>query len=102
MEVAADLLMDAHHVRACLGEVREKVVGILDHEVAVERELRHPAQGLDHGRPEGNVRHEVAVHDVDVDDGSAAALGCCNFVGEVREVGGQDGECQFDQGVAPG
>ena len=96
MEVAADLLMDGHHVGAGVGEGGDEVVGVFDHHVAVEGEFGDGAEGLDHGRAEGDVGDEVAVHDVDVDDGAAAALGCCDFVGEMGEVGGEDGECQFD------
>jgi len=96
VEVAADLLVDAHHVGAGLGEVGDEVVGVFDHHVAVERESGDLAEGLDHGRAEGDVGDEVAVHDVDVDDGAATALGGCDFVGEMGEVGGEDGECQFD------
>jgi hypothetical protein len=40
----------------------------------------------------------VAVHDVDVDDGAAAALGCGDLVGEVGEVRGEDGEAEIDHG----
>jgi hypothetical protein len=54
------------------------------------------SSGLDHRRAEGDVGDEVAVHDVDVDDGAAAALGCCDFVGKMGEIGAQNGECQFD------
>ena len=74
----------------------DEVVGVFDHQVAVEGEFGDGAEGLDHGRAEGDVGDEVAVHDVDVEDGAAAALGGCDFVGEMGEVGGEDGECQFD------
>ena len=102
VQVAADLLMDGHHVGAGFGEVDDEVVGVFDHHVAIERKPGDGAEGLDHGRAEGDVGDEVAVHDVDVDDGAAAALGCGDFVGQVGEVGGQDGECQFNHlGIAP-
>ena len=102
MKVAADLLVDGHHVCTGFGEVGDEVVGVFDHHVAVEGEFGDGAEGLDHGRAEGDVGDEVAVHDVDVDDGAATALGGCDFVGQVGEVGGEDGECQFDHlGVAP-
>ena len=101
VQVAADLLLDGDHVGAGLGEGGDEGVGILDHQVAVERELGDRADGLDHGRAEGDVGDEVAVHDVDVDDGAAAALGRGDFVGEMGEVGGEDGECQFDHLGAP-
>jgi hypothetical protein len=39
---------------------------------------------------------KLPVHDVDVDDGAAAALGCGNLIGEMGEVGGEDGEAEFD------
>ena len=96
VQVAADLLVDGDHVGAGLGEGGDEGVGVLDHQVAVERELGDGADGLDHGRAEGDVGDEVAVHDVDVDDGAAAALGRGDFVGEVGEVGGEDGEAEFD------
>jgi hypothetical protein len=53
---------------------------------------------LHDGRAEGDVGDEVAVHHVHVDDGSAAALGAGDLVGEVGEVRGEDGEGQFDHG----
>ena len=34
----------------------------------------------------------MSVHDIDVDDGAAAALGCSNFIGDVGKVGGENGE----------
>jgi hypothetical protein len=44
----------------------------------------------------------VAVHDVYVQDGCAASLGCRDIVGEVGKIGGEDGGCQFDHlGIAP-
>src|SRR5207244_13410352 len=69
---------------------------IFDHHVAVERQLRNRAKSFDHGRAEGDVRDEVAVHDIDVDDGAAAALGRRDFVSQMGEIGGQNGECQFN------
>ena len=92
VQVAADLLMHGDHVGAGLGEGGDEGVGVLDHQVAVERQLGDGAQGLDHGRAEGDVGDKVAVHDIDVDDGAAAALGRGDFVGEMGEVGGEDGE----------
>ena len=43
-------------------------------------------RGLDDGWTEGDVGHEVAVHDVNVDDGAAAAGGCGDLVGKMGEV----------------
>ena len=75
VKMAADLLVDAHHIGAGFGEVLDEVVGIFDHHVAVEGQAGDLAEGLDHGWAEGDVGDEVAVHDINVDDGAAAALG---------------------------
>ena len=92
VQVTADLDVDADHVGAGGGEVGDELVGVLDHEVAVEWELRDGADGLDDGWAEGDVGDEVAVHDVDVDDGAACGCGEGDLIGEVSEVGGEDGE----------
>ena len=92
VEVAASFDVDADHVRAGLGEGRDELVGVLDHQMAVEREPGDRADRLDHRRAEGDVGHKVSVHHVDVDNGASAALGRGDFVGEVREVGREDGE----------
>ena len=96
VEVAAGLLVDADHVGTGGGEVRDKGVGVLDHQVAVELQFGDGPDGLDDGRPEADVRDEVAVHDIDVNDGAATALGCGDLVGEMREVRGEDGKGEFD------
>ena len=103
MEVAADLLVDAHQVGPGFGEVGDEGVGVFDHHVAVEGQPGDGAEGLDHGRPEGDVGHEVAVHDVDVEEGGSAAFGRGDLVGEMGEVRGEDGCGQFDhEGVLLG
>ena len=47
-------------------------------------------QGLDRVRPHGDRRHEVAVHDVDVDDGGAGVDDVGDLLAQTAEVGGQD------------
>jgi len=54
--------------------------------------------GLDDRWAEGDVGDEVAVHDVDVEEGGATAFDQGDFVGEVGEVRCEDGCCQFDHG----
>ena len=54
----------------------------------VERDRAHLLQPGDDRMPDGEVRHEVVVHDIHVNQigaGDAAELGL-----EVREVGGED------------
>ena len=84
--MAADLLVDRHHVCAGFGEVSDEIVGVFHHHVAVERELRNGAERLDHGRAEGDVGDEVAVHHVDVDDGRTAGFRGIDGVSQMGEV----------------
>src|ERR1019366_4726500 len=96
MQVAADFLLNRDQVGTGLDEGGDEGIRVLDHQVAVDGQLGDRADGLDHGRSEGDVGNEVAVHDIDMDDGAATALGRSYFLGEVREVGGEDGETEFD------
>jgi len=91
MEMAAGLVVDADPVGAGLGEGGDEFVGVLDHEVAIEGQLGVLAEGGDDGGSDGDVGDEMAIHDVDVDNGATAALGSGDFVGEAGEVGGKDG-----------
>jgi len=96
VEVTADLLVDGDHVRAGLGEGGDEVVGLLDHEMAVERQLGDRSQRLDHGRTEGDVWNEVAVHHIHMDDGSATAFSGGNILCQAREVRSQYRKCQLN------
>lgn len=64
--------------------------------MAVERQFGDAPERLDHGRTEGDVGNEVAIHHIDVDDSAAAALGRCDLVGQVREVRCKNRKCQFN------
>jgi hypothetical protein len=41
----------------------------------------------------------MPIHHIDVNDGAAAALGSRNFIGQMREIGGENGWEQFNHGV---
>lgn len=49
-------------------------------QVVVDRRVGVPAEGSNHGRPDGEVGYETAIHDVDVDPVGLGAdprdLGC--------------------------
>ena len=71
------------------GEVGDLALGALDHEMDVEERAEVP-QRLDRVRPHRDRRHEVAVHDVDVDDGGAGVEDGGDLLAQPAEVGGQD------------
>ena len=58
--------MEGDRCRAELGILRRPAVGVVDHEVHVERNGTRRLDALDHLRAEGEVRDEVVVHDVDM------------------------------------
>jgi hypothetical protein len=87
--------VDGHVAGAGLGVLRGPPVRVLDHQVTVQRQRGVLEQRLDHRQAEGEVGHEVVVHDVHVQpvrDRSDRSL----LVGEPGEVGGQDARRDLD------
>ena len=71
-------------------EVLDVAVGLLDHQVHVERPRRDALDRPHHRRADRDVGDEVAVHHVHVNQIGAAALGGRDVAPERREVGRQD------------
>ncbi len=93
---------DVHrqHVCAGLDETRGISIGIGNHQVNVERQLRHPFDSLHHGLADADVRHEVAVHHVDMDQVGSTAFGGGDGGSEGREVCRQNGRREADRSTA--
>jgi len=91
MQVRHGFHMDRDHVRARFHERRDVAVRFLDHQVHIERPGRDVPDRPDDRRPDRDVRHEVPVHHVDVNEIRAAAFDGRNVAAEGREVGGEDG-----------
>lgn len=100
VQVTARFHLHTDHVRTRGGEIGDELVRVLDHQVAVERQLRDRPNGFHDWRAKGDVGHKMTVHHVHVDDGAAATLGASDLVGQVRKVRGQDGKSKFNQGEA--
>ena len=79
-----------HHRRAGVRERLDVAVRVLDHQVHVERHPRDALERPHDRRADRDVRHEMAVHHVDVNEIGAAALDRRDRVAERREVGGED------------
>ncbi len=62
------------------------VVGVVDHEVHVEREIRHALERFDDRRTDRQVGHEVPVHDIHVDEVSSRSLHHCDSLAKTGEV----------------
>ena len=78
--------MHADPVGPGIGKGGDELVGVLDHQVAIEGQVGRLAQALHHRRPEGDVGHKMPVHDVHVDDRAAAPLGRGDLVGKPRKI----------------
>jgi hypothetical protein len=56
--------------------------------VGVEFELGGFAHGFDDGKAETDIRHEVSVHDIEVEQVGATFFHAGDFFGQSGEVGG--------------
>src|SRR4029077_4204456 len=98
IEMGPDLRVDGNAIRAGVGERGNKGVGRRDHEMDVERLLRVWTDGLNHSGTNGDIGHEVTVHDIDVDPVATGPIDGSNFLAEAREIRRQNGG--GDQSIA--
>ena len=84
--------LDVHHqgVGAGLRKSVDVAIGIDDHEVDVHGELRGGAHHLHDARPERQVRDELPIHHVHVNQVGARRFCRAHFVGQPPEVGAQN------------
>ena len=85
--------MERDVVRPGLGELLDVTIGLLDHQVDVDRATRVVDEVRDRGRhqrPDRDGRDEVTVHHVDVDEARAGGHHLLDLRAEPREVGGED------------
>ena len=84
--MGAGFLVNGHHPCAGLDELRHKAVRLFNHQVAVQTQVRgRPQRPHDRGA-DGDVGHETAVHDIDVNHGGAAALDGFDLRTQPREI----------------
>ena len=90
LEMGQGFDVEAHPVRARVGEGVDVAVGVLDHQVDVQRQPGGAADRLDHRRADRDVGDEVPIHHVEVEERRPAALGPRDLLGEAAEVRGED------------
>jgi hypothetical protein len=83
--------MNGQHFGAGLPEAGDVPLRLHDHQVHIKRLARVLADGVQHREPEGDVRHEDPVHDVDVEPVGFAAVDQFHIALEVAEIGGEYG-----------
>ena len=57
----------------------------------LERHLGRPANGLDHDEPVGELRHEPAIHDVEVQGEGSGLLQSLHFAGQMAKIAKEQG-----------
>lgn len=85
------LAMHRNDIGTSLDKVRNEQLRLDNHEMYVERLFSDGAQGIDDEGPNGDVRDEAAVHNVDVDPVAARLVNGADFISEFGEVCGEDG-----------
>src|SRR6266513_6512463 len=67
------------------------MIGVLNHEMDVERQIRELANNRDDSRAEGNVIDEMSVHDVAMNPIGPGLLNSAHFIGQSGKIRGKDG-----------
>ncbi len=97
VQMPAGLLMHRYPIDSGFGECRNELVRILDHQVAIQRQIGHLAQRFYNRRPDRKIGNEVAVHDIDMDD-TRPALACGAYLlAQSSKISRKNGRSQFDQ-----
>ena len=89
-DVVIALHVDREIVDPRLREGRHEMLRVGDHQMRIEGDLRQGPDRRDDGGPHREVRHEVPVHHVDVEQVGARVRGFLHLFAEPVEPRGQD------------
>ena len=73
-------------MRPGLDKLLQVAVGILDHQVDIEGSRGQPVDGSHNHGAEGDIRHEMTVHHIDVQAGGAGSLHHFDLLFQLGEV----------------
>src|SRR3989442_2629558 len=97
MKMYASFLMHGDPTGAGFRKSRNIVVGIFNHQVTIENRIGKSFSKRGHDqRPNRDIRHEVAVHHVDMEHRAAAFQRRFRVLAQSREVCGKNRGCQFN------
>jgi hypothetical protein len=82
--------MDRNRVGPCIDETRQIVIGMLNHQVNIKRQICDFANGRDHARAERNIVDEMTVHDVAMDPIGSRLFHPANLIGQSGKIGGEN------------
>ena len=78
--------MNREIVGSRLGELSDKGIRIRNHQVHVKRQGGHFSHGFDNQRADGHVRHEMSIHDIDVQPVGACLFRARHFLRKMSKV----------------
>ena len=84
--VALGLQMEGNEVGAAFFEVGDIFLRLTDHDVDIKKQAANGADAPDDRHPEGDIRHKVAVHHVDMEPVGAALFYAVQFVGQAGKI----------------
>ena len=80
MEMRARLRVHGQPICACADIGLQITIGMLDHQVNVERQIGRLASTRGDNGTDGDVRHEMAVHDIDMNPVGSPRFDRLDFV----------------------
>ena len=89
VQVGTGFRMYRQIIGSGLGKVGNDGVRVRDHEMDVEWESSHFVKRFDNGRTDREVRHEMPVHHVHVQQVGSRGFHRGDFIGQVRKVRGE-------------
>ena len=92
----AGLGMHRDDVGAGGGEGLDIWIAGRNHQMHVERLLGMRTERLDHVGADGDVRHKMAVHHIDMDPVAAGGVDGAHFLAEPGKIGREDGRGDDD------
>src|SRR5215510_14997711 len=95
MQVPAGFDMHRQIIAPCLDKRWQEHVRLLDHEVDIERQIRHCVEGFDDRRPDGEIGHKVPVHDINVNQVSASGFDPADLFSQAGKISGEDRWCDL-------
>ncbi len=96
MQIIVTLPMHQERIRPSGHELIQEHVRVRDHEVNLQRQSSNRAQRFYYHGAERNVRHEMAVHYIDMDAVRSTVFGLGNLFTQASEIGCENGRSNFD------
>ena len=99
IEMDAGFLVDRDPSSAGFRKCRYELFRPFNHEMAIERNFRDFAKRSYDGGPDRDIRDEVAIHHVHVEDACASFDDGLRICAEASEVSGKDGGSELDHRI---